>query len=182
MLNIKYKINLQSIDIQNHHTMPSVYGVFVIESDIGISLRDKSFLDDDLFDVFKFNDDVFLWFFNILMMNIELLKETQCQYVLNYDLDNLPPYNAILFHRIGDMLNTSDITHHTKNPAWIFDKNIPSNYETIKTHHALPLSIWLNQSTKKARSFIDEISSLKPELNQNDYVKAFKQALMIKME
>ncbi|OAV18216.1 hypothetical protein AO374_1066 [Moraxella catarrhalis] len=42
---------------------PIIYGVFIIESDFEFYLRDKCMIDDGLFELFKFNDDLFDWFF-----------------------------------------------------------------------------------------------------------------------
>ena len=168
MIKINYKINRESLqELDNHYqSRPSIYGVFVVESDIGFSLRDKSMVDDDVFDLFKFNDDLLLWFLNITLMNYELAKYNKCQFVIGYDLDNAPPYSGILFERDDDLLYINNIQYNAENAEYVFKTDMPNDYQIVKKNATINLIEWLNESLKATQLFLNEIRALNPEIEK----------------
>lgn len=179
MIKINYKINRESLqELDNHYqSRPSIYGVFVVESDIGFSLRDKSMIDDDVFDLFKFNDDLLLWFLNITLMNYELAKYNKCQFVIGYDLDNAPPYSGILFERDDDLLYVNNIQYNAENAEYVFKTDMPNDYQIVKKNAKINLIEWLNESLKATQLFLNEIRALNPEIEKYHSFKQIEQLL-----
>lgn len=169
MLNIDYRINKDILNCINTHDKPDIYGVFVIASDFGMSLRDFSMIEDDVFELFDFNDNLFVWFWNISLMNVEILKNDKSSFVIGYDLDSLPPYKGILFQRNGDILYTYEISCHDE-IDYEFNKIPPKNYDIIKSNDGICVYDWLIKCTNKTNEFLREIISYNQELKKNKYI------------
>lgn len=175
MINIEYRINEESIYdcSSNIYEKPIIYGVFVIESDSGLSLRDRCMLDDELFDLLKFNDDLFNWFFSIQLINIKLLSNNNCN-MLDYDLDNDQYVNSILFNRIGNKLKIYDIKYeknfNTSNPIDIISHK---GCEIISSSE-ININDWIVETSEKTEKFIKDLISIKDDLQNFEYVKLLR--------
>ncbi|MDH2274570.1 hypothetical protein [Moraxella porci] len=169
MLNIEYRVNKDTLNCINTHDKPDIYGVFVIASDFGMSLRDFSMIEDGVFELFDFNDNLFIWFWNISLMNVEILKNDKSSFVIGYDLDNLPPYKGILFQRNGDILYTYEISCHDE-IDYEFNKIPPKNYDIIKSNDGICVYDWLIKCTNITNEFLREIISYNQELTKNQYI------------
>ncbi|MCL1624345.1 hypothetical protein M2R47_08875 [Moraxella sp. Tifton1] len=169
MLNIEYRINKETVHHINIHDKPDVYGVFVIESDFGLSLRDSSMMEDDIFELFDFNDNLFLWFWNLSLMNVEILKNHKSSFIIGYDLDNLPPYKGILFQRNDDILHTYEVFYYTE-INYEFSKILPESYDIVKNNDEVFIYEWLIKSTSKTHEFLEEIINHDQDFKKNKYI------------
>lgn len=172
MINIKYRINEKSL-MDNYDDIlskPIIYGVFIIESDFEFYLRDKCMIDDGLFELFKFNDDLFDWFFNLNKINIELMRDNNKYIILGYDLDSAYIKNYILFTKNNQYLKISIIECDNQDGTLkLLSKKLPDNYRIINEMAPININIWLEEIYKKTKQFLDDITSIYKDFDNYIY-------------
>lgn len=172
MISIKYRINEKSL-MDNYDDIlskPIIYGVFIIESDFEFYLRDKCMIDDGLFELFKFNDDLFDWFFNLNKINIELMRDDNKYIMLGYDLDSAYIKNYILFTKNNQYLKISIIECDNQDGTLkLLSKKLPDNYRIINEMAPININIWLEEIYKKTKQFLDDITSIYKDFDNYIY-------------
>ncbi|MFC0821235.1 hypothetical protein [Moraxella marmotae] len=180
MINIKYRINEEYLikyndDIANK---PIIYGVFIIESNFGFSLRDGCMIDDELFQLFKFNDDLFDWFFNLNNISINLIKNPEKLFRIGYDLDTASTKNAIVFSRNKDKLNICMIEYEDQeNKLGANVEIMPLCYTIVKDFDCIDINDWLENISKTTQQFIKEIIKLQKNFEKNQHIIMVKNLL-----
>lgn len=173
MISIKYRINEKSL-MDNYDDIlskPIIYGVFIIESDFEFYLRDKCMIDDGLFELFKFNDDLFDWFFNLNKINIELMRDDNKYIMLGYDLDSAYIKNYILFTKNNQYLKISIIECDNQDGTLkLLSKKLPDNYRIINEMAPININIWLEEIYKKTKQFLDDITSIYKDFDNYIYI------------
>lgn len=181
MLTIAYRITedfLEDSTFNDNDERPFIYGVFVIESDFGLSSGDLSFLHDDFFELFSAKDDLFLCFLNITLMNVELLKNKESSFILDIGFESPPPTTAILFRRNNNVLHISKVKFSDDNyPVFIFCKDLPNNLKTHEHYQDILLSEWIDESVKTTTRFINELISYDSKFKTLKYVKLIEESL-----
>lgn len=182
MISIKYRINERSL-MDNYDDIlskPIIYGVFIVESDFDFYLRDKCMIDDELFELFKFNDDLFDWFFNLNKINIELMKDDNKYIMLGYDLDSAYIKNYILFTKNNQYLKISIIECDNQNGTLkLLSKKLPDNYRIINEMAPININIWLEEIYKKTKQFLDDITSIYKDFDNYIYIKKLNDFLKV---
>lgn len=182
MISIKYRINEKSL-MDNYDgilSKPIIYGVFIIESDFEFYLRDKCMIDDGLFELFKFNDDLFDWFFNLNKINIELMRDDNKYIMLGYDLDGAYIKNYILFTKNNQYLKISIIECDNQDGTLkLLSKKLPDNYRIINEMAPININIWLEEIYKKTKQFLDDITSIYKDFDNYIYIKKLNDFLKV---
>ncbi|AIT43197.1 hypothetical protein [Moraxella catarrhalis] len=182
MISIKYRINEESL-MDNYDDIlskPIIYGVFIIESDFEFYLRDKCMIDDGLFELFKFNDDLFDWFFNLNKINIELMRDDNKYIMLGYDLDSAYIKNYILFTKNNQYLKISIIECDNQDGTLkLLSKKLPDNYRIINEMAPININIWLEEIYKKTKQFLDDITSIYKDFDNYIYIKKLNDFLKV---
>lgn len=182
MISIKYRINEESL-MDNYDDIlskPIIYGVFIIESDFEFYLRDKCMIDDGLFELFKFNDDLFDWFFNLNKINIELMRDNNKYIMLGYDLDSAYIKNYILFTKDNQYLKISIIECDNQDGTLkLLSKKLPDNYRIINEMTPININIWLEEIYKKTKQFLDDITSIYKDFDNYIYIKKLDDFLKV---
>lgn len=182
MISIKYRINEKSL-MDNYDDIlskPIIYGVFIIESDFEFYLRDKCMIDDGLFELFKFNDDLFDWFFNLNKINIELMRDNNKYIMLGYDLDSAYIKNYILFTKNNQYLKISIIECDNQDGTLkLLSKKLPDNYRIINEMAPININIWLEEIYKKTKQFLDDITSIYKDFDNYIYIKKLNDFLKV---
>lgn len=182
MISIKYRINEKSL-MDNYDDIlskPIIYGVFIIESDFEFYLRDKCMIDDGLFELFKFNDDLFDWFFNLNKINIELMRDNNKYIMLGYDLDSAYIKNYILFTKYNQYLKISIIECDNQDGTLkLLSKKLPDNYRIINEMAPININIWLEEIYKKTKQFLDDITSIYKDFDNYIYIKKLNDFLKV---
>lgn len=182
MISIKYRINEKSL-MDNYDDIlskPIIYGVFIIESDFEFYLRDKCMIDDGLFELFKFNDDLFDWFFNLNKINIELMRDDNKYIMLGYDLDSAYIKNYILFTKNNQYLKISIIECDNQDGTLkLLSKKLPDNYRIINEMAPININIWLEEIYKKTKQFLDDITSIYKDFDNYIYIKKLNDFLKV---
>lgn len=182
MISIKYRINEESL-MDNYDDIlskPIIYGVFIIESDFEFYLRDKCMIDDGLFELFKFNDDLFDWFFNLNKINIELMRDNNKYIMLGYDLDSAYIKNYILFTKDNQYLKISIIECDNQDGTLkLLSKKLPDNYRIINEMTPININIWLEEIYKKTKQFLDDITSIYKDFDNYIYIKKLNDFLKV---
>lgn len=182
MISIKYRINEKSL-MDNYDDIlskPIIYGVFIIESDFEFYLRDKCMIDDGLFELFKFNDDLFDWFFNLNKINIELMRDDNKYIMLGYDLDGAYIKNYILFTENDQYLKISIIECDNQDGTLkLLSKKLPDNYRIINEMAPININIWLEEIYKKTKQFLDDITSIYKDFDNYIYIKKLNDFLKV---
>lgn len=182
MISIKYRINEKSL-MDNYDDIlskPIIYGVFIIESDFEFYLRDKCMIDDGLFELFKFNDDLFDWFFNLNKINIELMRDDNKYIMLGYDLDSAYIKNYILFTKNNQYLKISIIECDNQDGTLkLLSKKLPNNYRIINEMAPININIWLEEIYKKTKQFLDDITSIYKDFDNYIYIKKLNDFLKV---
>lgn len=182
MISIKYRINEKSL-MDNYDDIlskPIIYGVFIIESDFEFYLRDKCMIDDGLFELFKFNDDLFDWFFNLNKINIELMRDNNKYIMLGYDLDSAYIKNYILFTENDQYLKISIIECDNQDGTLkLLSKKLPDNYRIINEMAPININIWLEEIYKKTKQFLDDITSIYKDFDNYIYIKKLNDFLKV---
>ena len=182
MISIKYRINEKSL-MDNYDgilSKPIIYGVFIIESDFEFYLRDKCMIDDGLFELFKFNDDLFDWFFNLNKINIELMRDDNKYIMLGYDLDGAYIKNYILFTENDQYLKISIIECDNQDGTLkLLSKKLPDNYRIINEMAPININIWLEEIYKKTKQFLDDITSIYKDFDNYIYIKKLNDFLKV---
>ena len=182
MISIKYRINEKSL-MDNYDDIlskPIIYGVFIIESDFEFYLRDKCMIDDGLFELFKFNDDLFDWFFNLNKINIELMRGDNKYIMLGYDLDSAYIKNYILFTKNNQYLKISIIECDNQDGTLkLLSKKLPDNYRIINEMAPININIWLEEIYKKTKQFLDDITSIYKDFDNYIYIKKLNDFLKV---
>ena len=182
MISIKYRINERSL-MDNYDDIlskPIIYGVFIVESDFDFYLRDKCMIDDELFELFKFNDDLFDWFFNLNKINIELMKDDNKYIMLGYDLDSAYIKNYILFTKNNQYLKISIIECDNQDGTLkLLSKKLPDNYRIINEMAPININIWLEEIYKKTKQFLDDITSIYKDFDNYIYIKKLNDFLKV---
>lgn len=182
MISIKYRINEESL-MDNYDDIlskPIIYGVFIIESDFEFYLRDKCMIDDGLFELFKFNDDLFDWFFNLNKINIELMRDNNKYIMLGYDLDSAYIKNYILFTKNNQYLKISIIECDNQDGTLkLLSKKLPDNYRIINEMAPININIWLEEIYKKTKQFLDDITSIYKDFDNYIYIKKLNDFLKV---
>lgn len=182
MISIKYRINEESL-MDNYDDIlskPIIYGVFIIESDFEFYLRDKCMIDDGLFELFKFNDDLFDWFFNLNKINIELMRDNNKYIMLGYDLDSAYIKNYILFTENDQYLKISIIECDNQDGTLkLLSKKLPDNYRIINEMTPININIWLEEIYKKTKQFLDDITSIYKDFDNYIYIKKLNDFLKV---
>lgn len=182
MISIKYRINEKSL-MDNYDDIlskPIIYGVFIIESDFEFYLRDKCMIDDGLFELFKFNDDLFDWFFNLNKINIELMRDDNKYIMLGYDLDSAYIKNYILFTKNNQYLKISIIECDNQDGTLkLLSKKLPDNYRIINETAPININIWLEEIYKKTKQFLDDITSIYKVFDNYIYIKKLNDFLKV---
>ncbi len=182
MISIKYRINERSL-MDNYDDIlskPIIYGVFIVESDFDFYLRDKCMIDDELFELFKFNDDLFDWFFNLNKINIELMKDDNKYIMLGYDLDSTYIKNYILFTKNNQYLKISIIECDNQDGTLkLLSKKLPDNYRIINEMAPININIWLEEIYKKTKQFLDDITSIYKDFDNYIYIKKLNDFLKV---
>lgn len=182
MISIKYRINEKSL-MDNYDDIlskPIIYGVFIIESDFEFYLRDKCMIDDGLFELFKFNDDLFDWFFNLNKINIELMRDNNKYIMLGYDLDSAYIKNYILFTKNNQYLKISIIECDNQDGTLkLLSKKLPDNYRIINEMVPININIWLEEIYKKTKQFLDDITSIYKDFDNYIYIKKLNDFLKV---
>lgn len=182
MISIKYRINERSL-MDNYDDIlskPIIYGVFIVESDFEFYLRDKCMIDDELFELFKFNDDLFDWFFNLNKINIELMKDDNKYIMLGYDLDSAYIKNYILFTKNNQYLKISIIECDNQDGTLkLLSKKLPDNYRIINEMAPININIWLEEIYKKTKQFLDDITSIYKDFDNFIYIKKLNDFLKV---
>ena len=182
MISIKYRINEKSL-MDNYDDIlskPIIYGVFIIESDFEFYLRDKCMIDDGLFELFKFNDDLFDWFFNLNKINIELMRDDNKYIMLGYDLDSAYIKNYILFTKNNQYLKISIIERDNQDGTLkLLSKKLPDNYRIINEMAPININIWLEEIYKKTKQFLDDITSIYKDFDNYIYIKKLNDFLKV---
>lgn len=182
MISIKYRINEKSL-MDNYDDIlskPIIYGVFIIESDFEFYLRDKCMIDDGLFELFKFNDDLFDWFFNLNKINIELMRDNNKYIMLGYDLDSAYIKNYILFTKNNQYLKISIIECDNQDGTLkLLSKKLPDNYRIINEMAPININIWLEEIYKKTKQFLDDITSIYKDFDNYMYIKKLNDFLKV---
>lgn len=182
MISIKYRINEESL-MDNYDDIlskPIIYGVFIIESDFEFYLRDKCMIDDGLFELFKFNDDLFDWFFNLNKINIELMRDDNKYIMLGYDLDSAYIKNYILFTKNNQYLKISIIECDNQDGTLkLLSKKLPDNYRIINEMTPININIWLEEIYKKTKQFLDDITSIYKDFDNYIYIKKLNDFLKV---
>lgn len=182
MISIKYRINEKSL-MDNYDDIlskPIIYGVFIIESDFEFYLRDKCMIDDGLFELFKFNDDLFDWFFNLNKINIELMRDNNKYIMLGYDLDSAYIKNYILFTKNNQYLKISIIECDNQDGTLkLLSKKLPGNYRIINEMAPININIWLEEIYKKTKQFLDDITSIYKDFDNYIYIKKLNDFLKV---
>lgn len=182
MISIKYRINEKSL-MDNYDDIlskPIIYGVFIIESDFEFYLRDKCMIDDGLFELFKFNDDLFDWFLNLNKINIELMRDNNKYIMLGYDLDSAYIKNYILFTKNNQYLKISIIECDNQDGTLkLLSKKLPDNYRIINEMAPININIWLEEIYKKTKQFLDDITSIYKDFDNYIYIKKLNDFLKV---
>jgi len=182
MISIKYRINERSL-MDNYDDIlskPIIYGVFIVESDFDFYLRDKCMIDDELFELFKFNDDLFDWFFNLNKIDIELMKDDNKYIMLGYDLDSAYIKNYILFTKNNQYLKISIIECDNQDGTLkLLSKKLPDNYRIINEMAPININIWLEEIYKKTKQFLDDITSIYKDFDNYIYIKKLNDFLKV---
>ena len=182
MISIKYRINEKSL-MDNYDDIlskPIIYGVFIIESDFEFYLRDKCMIDDGLFELFKFNDDLFDWFFNLNKINIELMRDDNKYIMLGYDLDSAYIKNYILFTKNNQYLKISIIECDNQDGTLkLLSKKLPDNYRIINEMAPININIWLEEIYKKTKQFLDDITIIYKDFDNYIYIKKLNDFLKV---
>lgn len=182
MISIKYRINEKSL-MDNYDDIlskPIIYGVFIIESDFEFYLRDKCMIDDGLFELFKFNDDLFDWFFNLNKINIELMRDNNKYIMLGYDLDSAYIKNYILFTKNNQYLKISIIECDNQDGTLkLLSKKLPDNYRIINEMAPININIWLEEIYKKTKQFLDDITIIYKDFDNYIYIKKLNDFLKV---
>lgn len=182
MISIKYRINEESL-MDNYDDIlskPIIYGVFIVESDFEFYLRDKCMIDDELFELFKFNDDLFDWFFNLNKINIELMRGNNKYIILGYDLDSAYIKNYILFTKNNQYLKISIIECDNQDGTLkLLSKKLPYNYRIINEMAPININIWLEEIYKKTKQFLDDITSIYKDFDNYIYIKKLNDFLKV---
>ena len=182
MISIKYRINERSL-MDNYDDIlskPIIYGVFIVESDFDFYLRDKCMIDDELFELFKFNDDLFDWFFSLNKIDIELMKDDNKYIMLGYDLDSAYIKNYILFTKNNQYLKISIIECDNQDGTLkLLSKKLPDNYRIINEMAPININIWLEEIYKKTKQFLDDITSIYKDFDNYIYIKKLNDFLKV---
>lgn len=182
MISIKYRINEKSLmdNYDDIFSKPIIYGVFIIESDFEFYLRDKCMIDDGLFELFKFNDDLFDWFFNLNKINIELMRDNNKYIMLGYDLDSAYIKNYILFTKYNQYLKISIIECDNQDGTLkLLSKKLPNNYRIINEMAPININIWLEEIYKKTKQFLDDITIIYKDFDNYIYIKKLNDFLKV---
>ena len=182
MISIKYRINERSL-MDNYDDIlskPIIYGVFIVESDFDFYLRDKCMIDDELFELFKFIDDLFDWFSNLNKIHIELMKDDNKYIMLGYDLDSAYIKNYILFTKNNQYLKISIIECDNQDGTLkLLSKKLPDNYRIINEMAPININIWLEEIYKKTKQFLDDITSIYKDFDNYIYIKKLNDFLKV---